>query len=387
MKKYLIFIILLLFPIMVSALDYRLSSHIDIGSVFFENSNISLYVDDNYTYNFNFYLDGELIVDEFIEEETPYIDYRLFVYNNTKRIFLKNMDYETRIQDKIINFTIYFETVPSDVKIHCFVPDTIPINQVGVNDDRFDPQFCDDYLEEGNYYSSKDILYLYDYDATANFYIEDDSDSYYHDTLARYFPDLEDDTYWVYTVSDDIGYQGYLSPIFEAYVPPKFEFKCEPKTIKQGETSKCTLYGISDLDLIRVNFDVDPKRYEIVNVTYPKGITNQNGDKQYNLRIASSVEQDHEGQVLGVFEITNNENLEFEDPVQIINLDYVDEKARGEYPNLEDPVEILAAAEKAAEEKNPNTKAFSILVPLISFAITSVLYFIIAKTKKIKRYS
>ena len=256
MKKYLIFIILLLFPIMVSALDYRLSSHIDIGSVFFENSNISLYVDDNYTYNFNFYLDGELIVDEFIEEETPYIDYRLFVYNNTKRIFLKNMDYETRIQDKIINFTIYFETVPSDVKIHCFVPDTIPINQVGVNDDRFDPQFCDDYLEEGNYYSSKDILYLYDYDATANFYIEDDSDSYYHDTLARYFPDLEDDTYWVYTVSDDIGYQGYLSPIFEAYVPPKFEFKCEPKTIKQGETSKCTLYGISSLDLIRVNFDV-----------------------------------------------------------------------------------------------------------------------------------
>ena len=387
MKKYLSFIILLLFPVMVSAFEYRISDYIPLGTVFFENSTIDVYKSYGYTYNIDFIVDGKSVKNEMIDNvPVPSYGDTTIVYNNTKRLSLKKMDYEEDGDE--VNMTAYFETVPSDVKIHCYIVDTMPPNQ-SYTDTNFDSRYCDDYLEEGNYYSTKDILYIRNAISYPHFYNGNkEEEHFYYASNAEYFPELEDENaYWVYVGSDDIGYQDYPSPIFEAYVPPKFEFKCEPKTIKQGETSKCTLYGISSLDLIRVNFDVDPKRYEIVNVTYPKGITKQSGDKQYNLRIASSVDQDHEGQVLGVFEITNNENLEFEDPIKIMNLDYVDEKAHGEYPNLEDPVEILAVNTASAEEKNPNTKAFSILVPLILFAITSGLYFIIAKTKKIKRYS
>ena len=72
-------------------------------------------------------------------------------------------------------------------------------------------------------------------------------------------------------------------------------------------------------------------------------------------------------------------------------MDYVDAKVKAKYSNLKDPIEIVTLAEttkELKEEKNPDTaSSLSVIIPVVLFVVTVVIFFAVDNKKKIKKIS
>ncbi len=387
-KLFFASLMLLLLPLMVSAAQVGIDMYTEPGEVFFKDSVLRVYRETYGSTTLNLYLDNKSLENDLVVETNSYY------YTFPKDVVIKDVDYKSTSNNgqHFITITAHFESVNlSETKVHCYIEDKNP-SEIEDTYYYFEKKYCDDYIEVGNYYSSNDILLIYKTLSNVSYYDVEGELLNHNRAQSEFLPkDGDKETFWAYTGTDNSGYKGYVSPVFEEYLPPKFELKCNPKTIKYGETSTCTLYGTVDLDLSKVNFDFDPKEYKVLGATFPKGITNKKGDKQYNLEISEDFDQAEEGFVLGVFEITGAQNKQYTDDVQIINLDYVDEKVQGKYENLKDPIEIVALAESTKEikeEKNPDTaSSLSIIIPVALFVVTVVIFFAVDSKKKIKKIS
>jgi len=374
-KKILFFMIMVLFmPIMVSAEVFFVESDIPANTIILKDTEVCF----NKRFNINIFIDNVSVNDSISTSSTYELNNSFIAPSD---MIIKTINYDSDNQ----KLTVYFETKALP-KVHCFIEEKEP-SQITSPNNYFDKKYCDDYIEPGKYYSSKDAIYLYSSASILMFY-DKEGEPLVNLGYSQFmnFPELNgEETYWIYTDAVNAGYNYYISPMFEEYIPPKFEFKCSPKTIKYGEKSVCTLYAKKEHNLTDVSFDLDSKEYKILSATFPDGIKEIEGDKQFNLRISDSVEQDSEGFVLGVFEITGNKNQEYNNQVQVINLGFTDEKVSGEYENLEDPIQIIAVATESSKETNPITSAKSILIPSALFVISVFVYFIVeVKMKKIK---
>ncbi len=370
-KLFFLFIMFLFIPLLVSASDMSINELTPKETIFFKDTRLVFYKS---SYVPHFYLNNVSVDDDIYED--PNYKY----YNIPENVILKSSSLVIDDSDHKV-LTVYLETINLP-KIHCFIdgksPDEIPETNY-----YFEKKYCDDYIETGKYYSSKDLYLLYSPSSHLNFYDKEGELVDFDYSQSMYFPKLNDkETYWVYTGTVNNGYNYYISPVFEEYIPPKFEFKCNPKTIKYGEKTVCTLYATADLDLRNVNFNLDSKEYKVLSATFPKGIENKKGDKQYNLEIDEELKQEDSGFVLGTFEITGAQNKEYNNQVQVVDIDFIDEKVSAKYDNLEDPIEIVALNDKVTEEKNPVTASKSIIIPIVIFIVAFILYFVFNKKRK-----